>query len=183
MPGINVPDDFFNMMKDFDRRLRAVENGARLGWNLRRAAFGAIQANATTFGSWEFGPAGTNYVDESGQVQGNGYPQITLQCGGFVSVEFGGQINNIGNDSLVFKSIGGGLSVFVDGVQTVISNGMQNNTNQAISLYQVGNKVLNLQPGSHTFALAANWNNSFPGAATPPYLGSCWLIVTPYSTR
>lgn len=181
------PEGMSRLLNDMDRRLRNLENTARVG--LSRAKFvrqfGAVAP--TTFGMvWESGPAGSDWVDDTGAT-GAGYATLTVpDMGKRAAIFMGCTIGSV-LTAATFRSDSAMAGVGIDGNNPqLVPNypvmyrrffpGTTQYTEVPFTFFCLRN---DFTPGTHVFKVWAAWANTNPAAINQPLLNDAFLLVIP----
>lgn len=171
---------------DIERRLRVLETAPRVGLSRMRFARATAAVSPTTFGAWELGAGGSTWVDDSGTT-GTGHPLVTVVTNTRAMVFFSAAFSNVGNDLTVRSSLVD-FGVGIDGASPEATTAplmyrryFQPATGAAPQQVPLGFFAFRADfgAGTHTFQVAAKWQNSVPAAATQPLMSEAFVCVIP----
>jgi hypothetical protein len=182
MPEQLVPDSMAATIADMQRRLQVLEATSRVGFNRTRNAYALYTGTvATTFGVYEYGPAGSTYVDDTNTIAA-GYPQLTMRTGTLVKVDFAAQIEGLAT-AASFRSNHVRFGISLDGAEPDFPGTSTECFNAAalqVDTTQSYTCVYRLAPGVHTFRFGCRWDDVNP-AGSAPRCSAASLVVSPIS--
>jgi hypothetical protein len=175
-------DSFAAFQADVQRRLQVLEATSRVGLNRVRYAWSTANAEVTSFGVWNSGPAAATWADDRGNT-GTGNPSITVTHGKKMLYFAQGDALAIANDA-TFRTyrwyIGIGLPAGTPAVAPTMwrtqTHGPTTEGNNPLTLV-VGRA--DLVPGSYVYNLQTLWEDNVPAAANKPTLSQAFIAMLP----
>ena len=188
MPEALQPERLEKLLADMNRRLQILEATSRVGLNRVRFAWSTGDADVTSFGAYQTGPAGASWQASDGST-GVGYPAVTLELNTKVLVFMQHTTQKVANDP-TFRcfSWSSGVRKTPPGTPTgswpsgdplmavPMTHGPTSEGNPTTQLL-VGRA--DLTPGTYTIQMSILFTDSNPAALNQPKIVEPFLMVIP----